>query len=287
MPDATMTPAQKAAATKFAQLPAWTEARMIRLDQLEFCDWNVNEMDDVEFSELVAEIDETGFDEPLQVIPIPNVPDRYLVPGGEHRARAAIALEMDMVPAVLKNHLTEADEAEIKIWSVKRNHIRGKLNAQKYADLERSLNDKHQIRAKVARERMLIKGDLLKRLRKNAAITDNEDENPTPTGTTPDADSTPTPTESISGQKKLLAALKLAEEEVLLQSADTVAFGYLFFIQGDTDGTHLVIDESNTLHDKVTEMVEMCKRDKDQVDAFLVGAIEHALEARRESEEGE
>jgi ParB-like chromosome segregation protein Spo0J len=117
MPDTALTSVQQHALDKFTQLPSWTDARMVPVDQLEFCDWNVNEMNDTEFSELVAEIDETGFDEPIQIIPIPGEDDRYLVPGGEHRARAAIALEMDAVPAVLKITLTEMDEADIQMWS--------------------------------------------------------------------------------------------------------------------------------------------------------------------------
>jgi hypothetical protein len=280
-----MTDKQQQAVEDFNKLPAWDAPRLVSVDNLEFTDWNVNEMNDAEFSELVAEIEETGFDEPLGVMPIPGVPDRYLVPSGEHRARAAIALEMETVPCVLKIHLTEVDEAEVKMWTVKRNNVRGRLNAQKYADLERGLSEKHQIRAKAARERMLVKGDLLKQLRKNAAIIENEDgggsESRGGEGEGTDGDPPQAPTDSVGAKKTLLAALKAAEEEVLLQSADTVEHGYLFFIQGDGGGTHLVVDESNTLHDKINEMVDYCKRDKAEVDAFLVGAIEHALEAKK------
>jgi ParB-like chromosome segregation protein Spo0J len=279
-----MTPKQIQAVADFEKLPAWDAPRLVPVDCLEFTDWNVNEMNDAEFSELVAEIEETGFDEPLGVMPIPGEEGRYLVPSGEHRARAAIALEMDAVPCVLKVHLTEVDEAEVKMWTVKRNNVRGRLNAQKYADLERGLSEKHQIRAKVARERMLVKGQLLKDLRKNAAIAENEDGGGSESrgGTEPSSgdDMPPPPTEGVAAKKTLLAALKAAEEEVLLQSADTVEHGYLFFIQGDGGGTHLVVDESNTLHDKVTEMVDVCRRDKAEVDAFLVNAINMALAAK-------
>jgi hypothetical protein len=125
---------------------------------------------------------------------------------------------------------------------------------------------------------MLVKGQLLKDLRKNAAVDDNTgNDNPKPEGTGSDADAPPPPQDTLSAKKTLLQALKTAEEEVLLQSADTVEFGYLFFIQGDGGGTHLVVDESNALHDKITAMVERCKRDKARVDAFLVSALEHAL----------
>lgn len=260
---------------------------MIPVDQLEFTDWNVNEMGDAEFAELVAEIEEGGFDESLQVIPLPGDKERYLVPSGEHRVRAAIALEMEAVPCVLKVHLTEADEADIKMWSVKRNNIRGKINEQKYLRLEQSLSEKHKIRRQVARERMLVKGETLKRLRKANAIVDDDDgSNPTPssgsgkddTGTKP-TDNDPPGISSVAARKRLLAALKSAEEEVLLQSADTVEHGYLFFVQGDGSATHLVVDETEGLYELVSQMVKSCKGDAAGVDAFLQTAISDQLQA--------
>jgi ParB-like chromosome segregation protein Spo0J len=274
-----------AAQAAFDQLPAWNVARMVPVTNIEFCDWNVNEMDDAEFSELVAEIDEGGFDEPVQLIPLPGQKDRYLVPGGEHRVRAAIALEMPEIPAVLKAHLTEADEADVQMWSVKRNNVRGKINAQKYAKLERSLNEKHQIAAKAARDRMFVRGELLKNLKKKAVIDDDGPlDNSPPDGesgkdkTAPEQD----PQDLIKNKKNLLAALKAAEEEVLLQSADTVEHGYLFFVQGEANQTHLIVDESSDLFALVDLMVSQCKRDAKAVDAFLVSALQAALDASEE-----
>lgn len=277
--------AAAAAQAAFDQLPAWNVARLVPLSNIEFCDWNVNEMDDAEFSELVAEIDEGGFDEPVQLIPLPGQKDRYLVPGGEHRVRAAIALEMDTIPAVLKAHLTEADEADVQMWSVKRNNVRGKINAQKYAKLERSLSEKHQVAAKAARERMFVRGELLKNLKKQNVIGDDGPINPKPEDgesgkdkTSPEQDAQ----DLVKNKKNLLAALKAAEEEVLLQSADTVEHGYLFFAQGEANQMHLIVDESADLYQQVDLMVSHCQRDAAAVDAFLASAIKAALDAVEE-----
>lgn len=292
MDSQTLTPRQKEAVEKFNEYPAWDAPRMIPVDQLEFTDWNVNEMSDAEFAELVAEIEEGGFDEALQVIPVSDdEEEKYLVPAGEHRARAAIALEMDAVPCVLKVHLTEADEADVKMWSVKRNNIRGKVNAQKYVKLEQSLSEKHKVRRQIARDRMLIKGDLLKKLRKaNAIVDDDVDDGSAPPTTgsgkddagTPPTDNDPPGTSAVAARKRLLAALKSAEEEVLLQSADTVEHGYLFFVQGDGSATHLVVDETEGLYELVSQMVKHCKADAAGVDRFLQTAISDHLQALAE-----
>lgn len=281
------TAAAAAAQATFDQLPAWTVARLVSVQDIEFCDWNVNEMDDAEFSELVAEIDEGGFDEPVQLIPLPGHTDRYLVPGGEHRVRAAIALEMETVPAVLKAHLTEADEADVQMWSVKRNQVRGKVNEAKYRELERNLSEKHQIATKTARDRMFVRGELLKSIRQSDEIEDAAAQNNQPGDKDSGKDQTAPgqdPQDLVANKRNLLAALKAAEEEVLLQSADTVEHGYLFFAQGDANQLHLIVNESSELFQFVDLMISQCKRDAAGVDAFLVKAISDALDATEEKE---
>jgi hypothetical protein len=285
-----------------AKTNGWSDATMIPLDSLVFCPWNVNEMGDEEFSELVAEIEDTGFDEPLQVIPITkqhldanHYPDiskvavegKYLVLGGEHRARAAISLEWKEAPCVIKDTLQESPESDLKIWTVKRNNIRGRINAQRYADLERSLSERYQIRADAARRKMLVKGDLLKKLRKNIAVQDNEggdgsggddddddDDDLPPTGRKgPATDSEKDHQNEIKDRRSLLNALKTAEEEVLLQSADTVEHGYVFFAQCASGQTHLVVDETPQLAGLVKRMVAACKNESERIDRFLADAI--------------
>ena len=329
----TLTANQQAALDAFNALPTWDAPRMVSLDCLEFTSWNVNEMGQTEFNELVSEVEEgsyetpdgivAGFDEPVGLMPIPGEPGRYLVPSGEHRVRAAHALKLTHVPAVLKIHLTEMDEHDVKIWTVKRNHIRGRINADKYASLEKSLNRRHAMRVEVARERMLVKGDRLKRLRKNQAVLDNEEGGGPPSrggkgkapaapaapsepisvdidetpaggdaserpessgqpaqpsgGQRPDTDGEKDRREELKDRRSLLAALKTAERDVLLVSADSVPFGYLFFAQGAEDQTHLVVDESPKLHMLVKRMVAAAKKDSAKVDEFLVSAITKEL----------
>lgn len=326
--ESTLTEVQRDALERFNALPTWDAPRMVPLDSLEFTTWNVNEMTDSEFSELVIEIEDggyttddgqhiPGFDEPVGLIPIPNEAGKWLVPSGEHRVRAALSLNMDAIPAVLKVHLSDADEAEVKMWSVKRNHIRGRVNAQKYAALERSLSERHNIRADAARQRMLVKGELLKGLRKNRVVLDNEPRGGPPSrggmgsraGATPSSPpdgesagvepgalspSAPVPpagrtgSETDSGRDtkqedadraKLQRGFKAAWEEALVNSAHTVEHGYLVLADGKDGGKcHVIVDTPAQLANLTKRMVAACQGESAKVSEFLASAI--AVELR-------
>jgi len=262
---------------KQSQPATWPGAILLPIDSLVFTDWNVNEMSDADFAELVAEIEESGFDEPVGVVPVKEEPGSYLVLSGEHRVRACHSLGFKEVPAVVKKNLAGDDLAALQMWSVRRNNIRGRLNAQKYAALERGLSERYQISAEAARQRMLVKDDLLKLIQAKAersareGVSGDGDDVADGDGTQAAADAK---TETAK-RKQLLAALKNAEEEVLISSADTVEHGYLFFGQGQ--GTHLVVNESKRLWGLVQRMVAACKKNSAPVDDFLSTAIESEL----------
>jgi len=278
------TPEAAATAAPGADFKKWEGAILVPIEKLLFTSWNVNEMTDAEFSELVAEIEDGGFDEPCDIVPSLDDPGSFLVLGGEHRVRACHSLAWKEVPCVVKKHLIGADEATLKMWSVKRNHIRGRVNAQKYADLERSLTEKHNIQLEAARNKMLIKGDLLKSLRKNEAVKDNEGVAGRSDGAGADGegggngdydgpatDGEKDKKKEVRDRKNLLTALKTAEEEVLLQSADTVEHGYLFFNQNEK--LHLVVNESPELASFIKRAVAACKGESMKIDEILCSAL--------------
>lgn len=280
-------------------LKTWSEAVMIPIDRLILTDWNANTMEDHEFAVLCKEIQDGGFDEPCQVVPIKGEQGKFLVLGGEHRYKAMLTNGKKEVPCIIKTHLSDADEKELMLWSVKRNNIRGKIDEQKYAKLEARLLDKWGVAAEAARREMLIKGEMLKQLQRSPALEDNEsielsddddelsDDDPTPTegrgdsqgkkpkGERPATDGERDVKKKFADRRALLQALKAVEQEVLLESADTVEQGYLFFCQGG--GTHLVVDESKQLHDLVAEMVSVVKNNSEKVNDFLVAALTKEL----------
>lgn len=300
------------ALTRFEALPGWDAPRLVSLDDLEFCSWNVNKMDNNEFSALVEEIETNGFDEPIGIIPILEEPGRYLVPSGEHRARAAVALEMKAIPAVLKLELSKLELHEVQQWSVKRNNIRGKIQVQRYIDLERSWADKHNVRAKAARDRILMRGELLKKIRKNQGALDNEgihgdggspssgpivtgDDLGDPSGPaapsergSSDADGRKPPSDSgpatdgekdaraqVRDRKRMEKSFKTAWEQSLMDCPDTVANGYLILADGDQ--THMVVDTNAHLAGLVSRMNAACRQEGDKVSEFLITALRNEL----------
>ena len=290
-------------------LEPWSGAILIPIDNLVPCHWNVNEMDKPEFAALVEEVRDGGFDEPCQVVPIKEGPGagKYLILGGEHRYKACAANGIEKVPCVIKEHLTDADEDTLIEWSIKRNNIRGKLNKQKYAAIEKKLSGKWQVSAEAARQRMLVRQELLKgikdkldkRVEEDNEITDTDPNDIETTakrtegpveevdvgGASPDrrrppndgdeTDGVADRKKAFAGRRALLASLKTFAQEVLSESAESVEHGYLYF--GFGGATHLVVDENAALNSKIADMVAACKANSDKISDFLVTAIAKEL----------
>lgn len=263
----------------FLTLDAWAEARLVPAEMLVLTDWNCNEMSDSAFATLVDQIEENGFDEPCQVVPIVEGDDagKYLVTGGEHRYKACIALEESHVPCVLKP-LDPTDREGLMEYSVLRNNLRGRLNAQKYAEIEAAICRKRDVLSEVARERMLVRGEQLKALRKTSAVRENESRSagaPSSVASGPATDSAADDQKTRRERASLLAGLRALETEVLMQSGDTVDHGYLYF--GRSGKTHLVVDESKELYSAVSDLVALCKNESGRINDLLVSAIRNEL----------
>lgn len=280
---------------KLDEFEVWDGAIMIPVDRLVLPEWNVNEMDEPEFAALVEAIQDEGFDEPCQVVPITegSNKDKFLVLGGNHRDRAAVIAGIDFLPCVIKHHLTEADELELQEWSVKRNNIRGKINKEKYTALEQRITGKRQISTEAARRRLLMREDLVKHLKSTKSSRaaqfgpdDPEEVDLSSTGGNgksssnkgkpgAETDSEIDGKKSFADRRALLTSLKTFAKEVLDESNETAEHGYLFF--GHGGGTHLVVNESSRLNSLVSEMVNMCKANSAKIDEFLTSAITNQL----------
>jgi ParB-like chromosome segregation protein Spo0J len=279
--------------TTASEFTTWQKAVEIPTDLLVYTDWNCNVMGADKLAHLQAEItnaedpNDPHFDEPLQVIPTKEEDGKWLVVGGEHRTKIARSLQMKTVPCVIRHDLAKLDRKDLMLWSVRRNHLKGRIDAQKYAAMEAELVNHHGMTTEAARRSMLIDSDLAKALRASLAVRDNaqqgeeeEDENDKPLSSGVDQ-----AREDLRSKEELLRALKIAEQDVLLDSADTVKHGYLFFAQGAKGQMHLVVDESEELHDLIDDMVKACKGAETRVDTFLREAISNALESHWETKE--
>ena len=256
-----------------AELKRWDKVVMIPIDSLEFCNWNSNEVSPEVMAALMEDIQQGVFDEPAQVVPIEN--GKYLVLGGEHRTRALRALDHNEVPCIIRTDMIGKTRKDLILWSVRRNNIRGQNNEQKYAKLEQELVDQHNMTTEAARRSMLINGDLAKALKKRDKKTSDGDEDEGDARPDRKGDQGEDPNQETKDREGLLKSLKAAEQEVLLQSGDTVEHGYLFFAQDEK--LHLVVNETRNLYALVRRMVDACKGESATVDEFLVSALTKEL----------
>jgi len=291
----------------------WDGAVLIPLDDLVLCDFNVNEMDDPEYAALLKAVRVGGFDEPGQVVPISEGEDagKYLLLGGEHRKKVCLALEMTHMPCVVKGHLSDADEETLMMWSVERNNIRGKINVQRFAALQKRITGRGRLSAEAARRRMLIRDERHAHLKERftqevidvmveegkKGLGDGSSNSRAPsesgnTGASPDKRRPPSDEDdedddgittapgkgrkkAFADQRALLMSLKAFQQDVLQQSADTCTQGYLYF--GIAGHTHLVVNETARLNKLIGEVVDTCKANSDQINEFLISAITKEL----------
>jgi hypothetical protein len=90
-------------------------------------------MRQAEFDRLVKEIQDVGFIDPVQVVPLDT--GKYRIIGGEHRVAAARELKMEKVPAMILEGPKWASESVQKLVTVRLNVLKGKLNPEKMAVL--------------------------------------------------------------------------------------------------------------------------------------------------------
>lgn len=294
------------------KLTPWEGAVNIPVDDLVLCDWNVNVMEDPEFAALLDEVREGGFDEPGQVVPIEegDYAGKFLLLGGEHRKKVCLALNMSHMPCVIKEHLSGADEETLMMWSVKRNNIRGKIDEQRFAEMQKRITGRGKISTEAARRRMLIREERHAHLKERFSqevidvmveegkkgVGDGSSNSRAPsestaTGTSPDKRRPPSDDgdenvttapgkgrkKAFADQRALLTSLKAFQQDVLQQSADTCTQGYLYF--GIAGHTHLVVNENAALNKLVGELVETCKANSDNINEFLISAIKKELPA--------
>lgn len=269
------------------QYKTWEKAVLIPITELVFTDWNCNVMTAEKQAELIASIENTTdpndprFDEPLQVVPVEGMANKWLVLGGEHRTKAMTALNQTHIPCVIREDLAGKSRKDLMLYSVRRNNLRGRLDAQKYAELEDELVNDHEMSVEAARQTMLVEDDLANALRASINATkakDDDDDGSKDYDNDFDKDGQQDEATKQRDQAELLNALRTAEQNVLLDSADTVEHGYLFFVQGSKGQMHLVVDESKKLHELVSKMVNACKGSSAKVDDFLAAAINSELQ---------
>jgi len=117
------------------------EAQLVPINALHPNEWNPNVCSEGMLAELVKEIREDGFDQPLQVVPCrcdKIAGDHWMIIGGEHRLKAAHILGMLKLPVVVYDGWQDAAQ---KIKTVRRNMLHGDLDARKFTKLVHDLEE--------------------------------------------------------------------------------------------------------------------------------------------------
>ena len=110
--------------------------------------WNPNEVDADLFNELVQNIEEFGFVQPIVVAPLPEGGEyEFQITDGEHRFDGLGTLGVDEIPCVVM----AVDEDTQKFQTVKMNRLRGKFNQKKFTALVRDLMNRYTFEEVAAR----------------------------------------------------------------------------------------------------------------------------------------
>lgn len=113
---------------------------MIPVGKLFPNEWNPNVMTDRLFNELVKDVDEDGFLQPILVVPF-NMggAEVFKIIDGEHRFEVMKLLDKNMIPCIVNRGELSKDVTRQKIKTVRMNKIRGNLDQKKFRNLLRDV----------------------------------------------------------------------------------------------------------------------------------------------------
>jgi ParB/RepB/Spo0J family partition protein len=117
------------------------EVIMLPRSQIRPNSYNPNFLSPEIFNELVRNIEEHGFLQPVIVSPLNDDPDGFLfeIVDGEHRFDGLAILDVDDIPCFIANLDTDSR----KFLTVRMNKLRGKFDRKKFTALVKDLMERH------------------------------------------------------------------------------------------------------------------------------------------------
>ena len=112
----------------------------IDINKIEEPPWNPNEQTPDVFNELVKNIKENGFKEPMLVAPRKDKEGCYFAISGSHRLKAGRVADMIEVPCIIEANW---DEDMQKFQNMRFNIIKGKLDPLKFTKLFNELSTRY------------------------------------------------------------------------------------------------------------------------------------------------
>lgn len=235
------------------------KSTMIALDQIEMNDWNPFKQDDEVFNQLVTEMEQEGFDEPILVAKLPD--GKYRVVNGEHRFKAARVLKLKEIPCIVKETW---DEDEQMIQTVRRNNLRGKLDMNKLERMGQRLSKRILTDPEKVARRMLLKDEALfakfseakaQESNANREIAEKMDETRT--------------------ELTMIDNLSALLNDLFGQYGKTVPFNFMVFMYKEKQ--HMVVQMRSGLVDAIRKLETSLFDKKIDANAFFSRAIEAEL----------
>lgn len=233
------------------------------LDKIVRNAWNPNAMPEAAFERLVKEIDEVGFLEPVQVVPLDD--GNYRLLGGEHRVEACRKLGIELVPAVVLDGAKWQDEDLQKFVTVRLNVLKGKLDAGRMASLyeemakkygEEALQELFAYTDKTAWNQTLsqIKNGLKKAGLSKKLVKEFDD---------------------ASKEIRSVDDLSNILNQLMTKHGDTVQQSYMIFTYGGKDHVYIALDKNSTKAlKKATRWANENEKDLNEV---ILAALQHVV----------
>lgn len=232
--------------------------QMVSVQRLHPNEWNPNECDSDMMAELVSEIRDDGFDQPLQVVPCECDKikgSHFKIIGGEHRWKAAQVVELKELPAVV---YSDWDESRQKIKTVRRNMLHGVLNSSKFSALVGDLETGGLTRAEIA-QAMAFDSE-------QAMLKCLDEPNKVDARVLADIDAT------ARRDADAVNSLTDVIQNLFRDCGDTVDQGFLVFAYKGK--THVLVLMSDDMEHAMTELISKVKASGENMNQVLLEAVQ-------------
>jgi hypothetical protein len=239
---------------------------LIDIDLVDANDWNPNVMEDAIFEELVRDIAEDGFLQPITVVPYAadNNTIRYRIIDGKHRFEAMKSSDMSKIPCIISKGKLAHDLDRQKFKTVRMNKIRGKLDQNKLKVLVNDLATRHPI-DEIAKEFIYENVDELHELIGQARAN--------------------LPTEGMKEefdkakekqQIRTIEDLSNVLTQLFNMYGDTIPFHFMVFEMGGKEHLWLKLKDKSTFL-KIKALAEKAKQHNVRFDQILLFALENVI----------
>lgn len=230
-------------------------------DDLVPADYNANEMDEEEFALLKENIVEAGFVDPVTVIPLTD--GKYGIIGGEHRWRAAKALDIKIIPVDLVQKEKWKDEDFQKFQNVRLNVIHGKMNPEKFLKLYNEMVEKYG-KEKIAKLMGYKNDTAIRKIVKNVAQEMKASLPP----------EMARQFEEQAKEARTIGDLERIIQHLFQEHGDSLKFNFMVFAWGGKE--HIYVAMSKKVHTAMKKIMAKSKSGSIDINEIIANAIEQA-----------